>query len=197
MLENLENTDLKALAIGPIVADVELKNYVLLAEPNGEERARKFLKRHRFKPYVPMEKKVKTRVVHGVFGERRIKVETMRPIFSGYLFLPLNWDWDFGPVNACPGLRQEGSKFMRMIGEDGLPKPVTLTDADMKKIRHIEETISPTHKVGDRVTVVDGPFMDLVAEISKLDDRGRIELVMDFLGKKTKFLANPSQITSL
>lgn len=174
-----ESEGVQHLVTGPVPTDIDLRHFVLLTEPNGEVRARDALKRRGFDPYVPIEEFTSYRTIHKFFGVGRRKVEGARPIFRGYLFLPLNRAWSYGPVYGCPGVRQSGSPFLT-INE----RPVTLSAVILERIRRIERSLmkpekSP-YKVGDPV-YVDG-FGDIIAKIHKLDDSGRIKVLMEWLG---------------
>lgn len=178
---------------------IDLKHFVMLTEPNCEFKARDHLKDVlKFDPYVPSEEVVSYRPVHTTFGVQRRKVISAKPIFRGYLFLPLNMAWSFGPLYRVPGLRQGGHPFLMQGGEH-----VVLNDVDVEKLRKAEYAIANPddpclpYKVGDRVRIVEGPFKDLVAQIKRLDAEDRIELLMDFLGRKTTFFTEAFHIEAI
>jgi hypothetical protein len=191
MLAKLEDTGMQDLASTPAVADIDLKWYILFTEPNGEGRSTKYLRKRGFDPYVPHCKKETICTVRSMFGEYRRKRESYGPIFPGYLFLPLNWAWDFGPIHVCPGLRQQGSKFMAHDGQY-----CTLSNRDIGLLFKIEDALKSSplpYKVGENVRIVDGAFMDRIAEITKLDDAERIELRDGIF----RFIASATQIAPL
>lgn len=175
--------------------NIELRWHVLLTEPSCERKAEANLRRQGFKPYVPVEKTVEYRHVRSMFGVHRRAYDSVRPIFRGYLFLPLNVAWSFGPIYTTPGLRQNGHPFLQHCDRYAI-----LDDVAIELIRKVEEALhNPElpglpYKVGDKVRVVEGAFLDFVAEIAQLHDAARIELLMDLLGQKTKFFASAHQI---
>lgn len=187
-------------ALVPFVEDsvIDLRYFVMLTEPNCELKARDHLKKVQgFDPYVPIEEYIALRTVRTRFGVKRCKVPSARPIFRGYLFLPLNRSWSFGNLYRTPGLRQNGHPFL-MNNE----RPVVLDSLEVEKLKRIEYGLSHPErpvfpfKLGDRVKVMEGPFEDCIARISALDDAERITLLMEILGRKTKFFATAFQIAT-
>jgi transcription antitermination factor NusG len=170
-------------------SDIELRYFVMLTEPNKELSAERRLINSGFDAYVPKETKI---VNYGVrsFGTTAIrKREVTRPIFRGYLFLPLNIAWSFGPIHRCEGLRPNGRCFYVHNG-----KHVTLSARDIALLRYIEEALAQAvitgceFKVGDKVRYAEGPLADIVLTIARLDDAERIELLSDlFKGSSTLF----------
>src|SRR5688572_20068074 len=110
---------------------VELRHYVILTEPNAEFRARDFLIARGFKPYVPLEDIVTIRSMRSFWGTHRRKVEGVRPLFRGYLFLPLNIAWSFGPLYEAPGLKRPNPFLMHNDCK------VIATDDDIELIKRI------------------------------------------------------------
>ncbi len=188
------NPDLAAMAAPIEPSNIELRHFVMLTEPMGEKRARDFLKDEGFEPYIPLFNR--TMVYHvRKFGRlvRKSRIQPW-PIFTGYLFLPLNMAWNFGPIERCPGLRQNGSKFMT---RDGRFK--VLSAKDLSDIQQIEviANFKESYKIGDEVTVLDGPFAERVAKIEELDDAERIKLLMDIFGRETTIFASATQIAKV
>jgi hypothetical protein len=181
--ERLDDT-LNALMPAPAVDACELRHFVMLTEPNGEFKARDSLAVRGFEPWIPIEEYVGYRTIRRFYGVTRVKYDAARPVFRGYLFLPLNLAWSFGALYDCPGLRQNGNPFLT-INE----RPATLSPIAVERIRRIEYALTRTgkptspYKIGDKV-IVDG-FEDTAAKIIKLDDKGRIEVLMDILGGQT------------
>lgn len=177
----------------------DIKNFVLLTEPGGEKRAHGYLRNEGFDPYVPMESKIVSFSVRTMFGIHRRSREETRAIFPGYLFLPIDMGWNHGdgwetPLDRCPGLRRQG-KFLLKANK----RHRYLTEDEMDKLRLAEcicNNKSP-FEIGDQVRILDGPFADHIAEISRMDDLQRIELLKDFLGRKTKTLVTISQIAAV
>src|SRR6266436_8291865 len=88
-----------------LCADIELKWHVLLCEPLNELKAARRLCDLGFSPYVPVIPGNTLVRVHTSFGVQRRERIFRRVMFPGYLFLPLNLTWEFGPIFTVDGLR--------------------------------------------------------------------------------------------
>jgi hypothetical protein len=181
--------------IEPEESAVDLRYFVMLTEPSKELRAEQNLKDLGFDPFVPKEIKI---VNYGVRSGRSSAVrkrEVIRPLFRGYLFLPLNRAWRFGPIYDCDGLRPNGRCFYTRNGEH-----VALRQCDVELLRQAErisaELAKPgsVYKPGQSVRMVDGPLSDIAMKIIKLDDDGRIELLCELFNGSSKQYASVEQI---
>lgn len=176
--------------------DVDLRHYVLLTEPGAEFKAHRHLRANGFDPYVPSERVTKFRSIRSMFGSFRREYEALRPIFRGYLILPLNMAWSFGPLYTTPGLRDH--PFLMICG-----KPAVLKDADVERLRGAEEVLKEApiqglaFRIGDAVRYLDGPFAGFAAQIIGLDDQHRIELLMDMLGARIKVHTSARHIEAI
>lgn len=176
-------------------ADIDLRYFVMLTEPNKELKAEHNLRDLGFDPFVPKETRLQNYGVRSGWSKSVRKREVTRPIFRGYLFLPLNRAWSFGPIYTCDGLRQNGRCFYVRNGCH-----VVLRPCDVELLRQAErvcaETAKPgsAYKVGQSVRMVDGPFADIVMTIARLDDAARIELLSDLFNSSSKLYASVDQI---
>lgn len=176
---------------------VELRWHILLTDPMCEERVKRHLMRHRFNPYLPVETRVNHYSVRTTFGVQRRERKAQRPIFPGYIFVPLNMAWSFGPLHDTPGLRKN-SIFLQVNGEYA-----TLTDAEIDHIQALEYGLANPvipgmpFKVGSNVRMADGAFIDMVAQVGRIDSAERIELLMDLLGRRVRILATARQIMAV
>jgi transcription antitermination factor NusG len=181
--------------IEPVSGDVDLRYFVMLTEPNKELKAEKRLRDLGFDPFVPKETKLVNYGVRSGRSNATRKREVTRPLFRGYLFLPLNRAWRFGPIYDCDGLRPNGRCFYVRNGEH-----VVLRPCDVELLRHAErvaaEMAKPgsVYKPGQSVKMVDGPFSDIVMKIVTLDDAGRIELLCELFNGTSKQYASVDQI---
>ncbi len=178
--------------------DIDLRWYVLLTEPSNEFKATRHLDRLGFDPFMPTEIRQTQYTVRTMFGVQRRMRSIERPIFPGYIFIPLNIAWSFGPLYTVPGIRPNGHCFLKVGG-----RHVTIDPADIEIMRNVEAALKNPilpgcpFRVGDKVKMADGPLCELVAVISKLDETGRIELLMDILGRKSKLFVNARQIRAV
>lgn len=174
----------------------DLRQYVLVTEPGAEFKAARHLTAEGFDPWVPHETVKKTRRFKTYWGESRKTIEVTKPIFHGYLFIPLNRAWSFGPFYSTPGLRKR--PFLLIDGE-----PAVLNEFDVLKIQGAEQELrtAPIRglrlNIGEQVRISDGPLTGFTATIEKLDDESRIGLLMDILGAKRRFLATADQFEAV
>lgn len=183
------------------MTDIDLKWYVLLTEPNRERIAAARLRGLGFDPYVPTFQKLTHYTVRSMFGVTRRQRKVERPLFPGYLFIPLNLAWSFGPLYDVCGLRGAGkgkcSPFLKINGEFAIISEVAM--AIIRDVTHKvnnPDDLGLPYKVGDQVRILDGPFADRFAQIQTLDDAERIVLLMELLGRKTTVFASSRQITA-
>lgn len=175
---------------------IDLRHYVLRTEPGAEFKAERHLKYAGFKPWVPSETLIQVRRTRTYWGEQGRKHEVTRPIFRGYVFIPLNAAWSFGPLYSTPGLCS--SPFLLICGN-----PAVVPPHEVERLQALEigRKGSPVqrlpYKVGDNIQIMEGPFRGFTAEIAKLDDDARIELLMFILGAKTKMHLSVEQIAPL
>jgi transcriptional antiterminator NusG len=175
---------------------VDLRHHVLVTEPGAEFKAQRHLKASGFDPWVPTEKIVQVRRVRTHWGEIGRKHNVIRPIFRGYVFVPLNMMWSFGPLYSTPGLRQ--SPFLLICG-----KPAIVPHHEVARLKSVEIDLKNApvqglpYVIGETVRITQGAFTGFTAEINRLDDRGRIELLMQILGAETKLHLAVEQIEKL
>lgn len=174
---------------------IDLRYFVMLTEPNKELKAEHNLRDMGFDPYVPKETKWQNYGVRSGWSNAVRKREIVRPIFRGYLFLPLNRAWSFGPIYTCDGLRQNGRCFYVRNG-----RHVVLSPDDVDLLRQAEriaaELAKPgsVYKPGQQVKMVSGPLADIAMKIIRLDDEGRIELLCELFNGSSKQYASVDQI---
>lgn len=197
-MERIEDSvGVRSLAIPAVEHDpgIELRYFVMLTEPSKELAAERRLREMGFDPYVPKETKLVNYGVRSGHNNAIRKREVTRPIFRGYLFLPLNRAWSFGPIYRVNGLRPNGHCFHVVNG-----RHVILRRQDVELLRQAERVAAELnlpgsrYKVGDPVKYVEGPFADLIMRIVNLDDPGRIELLSDIFKGSSKLFASVDQI---
>jgi transcription antitermination factor NusG len=197
MLMETERLDQAFNAVTPAPATEvsDLRYHVMLTEPNMEFRAERQLRDRGFDPFVPKETKVVNYGVRSGWTKAVRKRAVTRPIFRGYLFLPLNRAWSFGPIYDCDGLRKSGHCFYVRNGAH-----VVLSAPDVELLRQAErvsaELAQPgsVYKVGQKVRMIEGPLAELVMRIVRLDDAQRIELLCELFNGSSKQYASVDKI---
>jgi transcription antitermination factor NusG len=171
--------------LAKVETEIDLRHHVLVTEPGAEFRAERHLKAQGFEPWVPSETVTAYRTVRNYMGTTRRPHQVTRPIFRGYIMLPLNQAWSFGPFYGIPGLR--ATPFLIICG-----KPAVVPEREIARLQEAEQKLKGApieglpYQVGDQVRILQGAFTGFAAEIAKLDDASRIELLMDLLGARTK-----------
>lgn len=127
-----------------------------------------------FQVLVPKEKKIKIRN-----GKRKIIEEK---IYPGYVMVEMIVDdSSWYVVRNTPNV----SGF---IGAGTTPTPVS--DAEIQNLQKRMGVEEPKYKidisVGMPVRVVDGPFKDMEAKVSEIDEaRGRVKVLVSMFGRET------------
>ena len=143
------------------------------AQPHREARATAQLELQHFRAFLPLTSKT-------IRHARQFKT-VRRPLFPRYLFVSLDLDCDpwrsvngtFGvtglvmsgdyPAAVPPGLVEE---LIRLSGRSGVVE------------------FSTQLKVGQRVCMLSGPFAERIGELEKVDEGGRVRILLDLMGVK-------------
>lgn len=134
------------------------------------------------------------------FG-RRETVERERPMFPGYVFCDLRPGLhDFNKARKVKGARD----FLR--DEGGWPVSMSADLVNMMQDREAFEreryleSIGPKAKrrpdlaIGQDVRVTSGHLAEFSAQITKLDDKGRVQLLLSMFGQYTKAWVDGDQL---
>ena len=164
---------------------------VLLTEPNREFSATKHLNFLSCETFLPVFSRAHCQRLS---GGRRWRVYR-RPLFPGYLFVRGNiadlWYW----ARIAMGIRKSSCPFLTMDG-----RVASIPTQKIRELRMLEHGINVTRserlsfKVGDRVLVSDGAFTGHRATVHMLSDNERVQLLLDFLGQKSKVTLAADQI---
>ncbi len=165
-------------AEAPIEAITELELspgerwYLAHTLPNKEATVVMRLAAQGFRHFLP--RRVKT-----VRHARRLR-QVNAPVFPRYIFVALDLDHD--PWRSVNGTIGVSSLFMAQ--DRPLPVPVGIVEtlimsADRAgRLRFAQDL----HK-GQRVRLVNGPFAEALGVLDRLDNKGRIEVLLDIMGK--------------
>lgn len=144
--------------------------YVVATKPARERIAEHHLRNQAFHVFLPVCKKT-------VRHARKVSTRDA-PLFPGYLFIrldPRNVRWR--SVNGTIGVKSIISQNERPV-----PLPTGFVEALMSEVAE-DGTFDyrPRLRVGDKVELLSGPFARQVGELSKLDDRGRVAVLLNIL----------------
>lgn len=152
-------------------------------KPNCAKIAVTNLDRQGFDTFLPMEEQTRQR-------NNRF-VTSLQPMFPGYIFVALDAAQGlWRKVNATYGITKLVS-----FGAAPAQVPDDLVSALMARCDQSGCMIPASDlKPGDRVTVTQGPFADIVGEITEIDPERRVWMLMDLLGRQTRLALRPEQL---
>ena len=147
--------------------------FVVMSQPARERLASIQLRNQELECFLPLRWKT-------IRNHRRI-ASVLAPLFPGYLFVRLGeaaaaWR----AVNGTLGVRR-----LVMSGDRPLAAPEGFVEALIRAVGP-DGAISfrAELRVGDRVSVLTGPFADRIGELVDMDDRGRVAVLLELLSTR-------------
>lgn len=134
------------------------------------------LRRQGFEAFCPHLRKVRSHA--------RKREQILAPLFPGYAFVRL--DAGHRPWRSINGTR--GVKHL-LGGDGGSPRPMPEAAMDSILARCVDgivEQVADRPKAGQPIRVVAGPFADSLGSVELLDERGRVSVLLDILGRETR-----------
>jgi transcriptional antiterminator RfaH len=112
--------------------------------------------------------------------------EVLTPLFPRYVFIGM--DQENAKWRSISGTR--GVSYL-LMADDYCPAQVPISVLEELRAREISDGIVPiagliTFAKGDKIRILEGSFKDQVAVFESLDDKGRVQLLMSFLGREAK-----------
>ena len=161
--------------------------YVVHTRHREEMKALANLHRQSYEAYLP-------RYAKKIRHARRVE-RVLRPFFPRYLFVSLNL--------AVEGWRQIRSTFgvsdVVCFGD----QPVAVPDGVIDELKSNEDAEGCINfkrhnslKAGDRVTVLSGPFSDLLGFCESVTENERAEILLDLLGRKVRVLIGSEAVAA-
>lgn len=146
--------------------------YVAETSIRAEARAQAHLQRQGFASFCPRFRKMRRHA-------RRIDYQAA-PVFPGYVFV--RFDRQRDPWHAINGT--QGVK--RLVGPSGgrpqaMPAPAMRALFDRCRGDLVSGLFAELEP-GQAVRLISGPFADSLAQVERLDDRGRVHLLLGILG---------------
>lgn len=164
--------------------------FVVICSPKGERKAQLGLRRAGYQTYLPQTKRW---IVHA-----RKKEERENPLFPRYLFLGLRPDQDFWRMQGVDGA--EG-----VVRFDGAPVRVSgsllarLLEREQEgefDFTRLPET-GPEYRPGEMVRLSKGALAGFVAEVSAMLSKGRVEVLVSFMGNVTRAKMKATEVQRL
>jgi len=172
--------------------------FVVVCNPKCERRAQLGLRRAGYQTYLPQTKRW---VVHA-----RKKEARESPLFPRYLFIGLK---NYGrPVN------EGGQDLYNLRGVDGVEKvvrfegvPVEVPVGPLTRLLERElagefdftrlPDVGPQYNPGEVVRLTVGAFADLQAQVVSMLSKGRVEVVLDIMGRASKVKIKATELQRL
>jgi transcription elongation factor/antiterminator RfaH len=160
--------------------------YAVHTLPFSEARAQGHLENQSFRTFLPRRRKT---VRH---ARKMSTIEA--PFFPGYLFVALDLTrHQWRSVNGTFGV---SSLVMRGDRPHPVPRGVVETligSADRRGILQLGQQL----KVGAPVRLMAGPFVDQLAILDRLDDCGRVRVLLDLMGRQVSISAHCNDVLPL
>ena len=172
--------------------------HIVLTAPNSEIRVKDGLNEAGFRAYNPTIRKfVASAIERHPSGQKKM-VPVTRAMFPGYVFADIRSGYhDFTKPLAVKGVRN-------YLLFHGLPcvLPAGLVDAMRSREKAedevFEQKLKGRHRasfeIGEGVIINDGPFRGFFAQVNQLDDKGRVELLLEMFSSKRKTWLNGNQL---
>ena len=158
--------------------------FVLKFKSNSHHIAAKNLNRQGFETFLPL---------HDTTSRRTSRfINTRKPLFPGYMFIRFNKaESEWHKINNTYGVSS-------LITFNSILKsiPTIFIDHLMKRY-DLSGKLIPIQKLkkGDQVTVLKGPFANIIATVEKYEADQRIWILMDLMGRKTKIQTPSDNLT--
>ena len=146
---------------------------VAYTQPHRELRAKAHLRNQDFRVFLPLHRKT-------VRHARRFRA-AMAPLFPRYLFVEIEIGRD--PWSRIRGTY--GISHLIMDGDQPRAVPFGIVEsllaiADERDVVHLDSTLQP----GQTVRITTGAFAGLIGKLASLDADGRVQVLLDVLGKQ-------------
>lgn len=159
--------------------------YVAETEPRKEGLAVANLERQSFSSLCPRFQKIRRHA--------RREETVLAPLFPGYVFVRFDVDSDpWRSINGTMGVR-------RLISFNARPQPMPDLAIHPLLARCNDGILAPIAndlRVGEVVRVISGPFAEQLATVESLDDKGRVRVLLDILGRAASLRLGAGSVTA-
>ena len=158
--------------------------YAVETHSRAEFRAQRSLERQGFSSFLPRFLKARRHA-------RRVD-QVVAPVFPGYLFVSFDPKRDrWRAINSTFGVR----RLVSFSANQPHPMPADAMTALMERCEAQMITRQlPDIAVGDEVRVLTGAFAQKIGRIEDFDDKGRVEILMEMLGRSITVRMRPSML---
>jgi transcriptional antiterminator RfaH len=149
--------------------------FVVHTQPLKEVVAEQHLTEQGFEAYLPRYKKTRRHA-------RKVD-EVLAPLFPRYVFIGIDLETD--QWRSIMGTR--GVSYLLMM--DGRPATIPSSIIEALKNQETTDGLVPINSMalftkGDKVRVLEGAFKEYVAVFEKMDDKQRVRLLLNCLGRE-------------
>lgn len=152
-------------------ADENVRWFAVNAQARREERAQRQLENQGYRVYLPKRRKTARR------GRKLVTV--VAPFFPRYLFVTLDLTWQpWRNINSTFGV-----SALVMAGERPQAVPAGVVEAMIAATDdHGVLSLSHNLTVGSPVRLLAGPFAEQLGTLERLDDSGRVRVLLSIMG---------------
>lgn len=155
--------------------------YVVQTQARAERRAERNLAEQGYHVFMPT-------MVKTTRHARRVQ-QVVTPLFPCYVFVALDLTCDrWYPINGTAGVT-------RLVTAGSLPAQLPSGFVEGIIVAGAAER-APDFQVDDRVRVIDGPFVELIGRVQKLDERGRVEMLLEIMGRAVSVRTSVASLSS-
>jgi len=174
-LTSLTPSAVSALAGMPLDLCSGERWYAVHSQPSAENRAALQLGNQGFRTFMPKRRKT-------VRHARQIR-NVIAPLFPRYFFVALDLNRDqWRSVNGTFGVSRlvMGAELPHPVPRGVVEALIASTDGD--GFLNLAENLKP----GSAVRLMTGPFAEQLAILEQLDDAGRVQVLLDILGRQVR-----------
>ena len=145
--------------------------FVARVHPNRESTAQINLDRLGFRSFAPRTRRT-------VRHARKLR-NVLAPLFPGYVFVIIDLSKDrWRSVNSTFGVAS-----MIMGAEQPVPVPCGIVEAlvstsEASGLLRLDSDL----EVGQKIRILSGPFAEALCDLVHLDDKGRVRVLLEFMG---------------
>lgn len=109
-------------------------------------------------------------------------VAARQPLFPGYAFVALGAGQASHPINSTLGV----SRIVSFAGRPAFVPAGFVAALQARLAAGADAAAPPDLVTGDLITILRGPFADMIARVERLPALGRVAALLDFLGQASR-----------
>jgi transcription elongation factor/antiterminator RfaH len=159
--------------------------FLVHTQPKSERKADWHLGAQGFRTYLPQIQKT-------IRHARQLRT-VQAPLFPGYLFIVLDLGRDrWSPVRSTVGVSR---LFTHQDGRP-IPVPVGIVESLIERSDGNLTRLDKDLIKGQHVRILSGPFVDFVGTLERLDDAGRVRVLLEMMGTAVPITLHRSTLAS-